>query len=108
MLENAIERQAQTQRAFDDYNQYRSEAANWMRQRFQTQSQFSQHLSNRRSLLRDQSVRFDLEQDFDPFIPVFDPMSPRGLRARQAAAATLPGDLPRSDARNRSVKAPRS
>jgi hypothetical protein len=100
MLEQAMGRQDQTRQAFDDYNRYRSEAATWMGQRLQMQSQMSQHLSNRRSMLRDQSVRYDLEQDFDPFLPIFDPSTPRGLQARQAAAATLPGDLPRSDPRN--------
>lgn len=37
---------------------------------------------------------------YDPFLPIFDPMSPRGYRARAAAAASLPGDLPRDDPRN--------
>ena len=37
---------------------------------------------------------------YDPFIPIFDPSSPRGYVARAAAAASLPGDLPRDDPRN--------
>lgn len=37
---------------------------------------------------------------YDPLDPVFDPMSPRGYRRRMAAAASLPGDLPRDDPRN--------
>ena len=37
---------------------------------------------------------------YNPFLPIFDPSSPQGYVARAAAAASLPGDLPRDDPRN--------
>ncbi len=37
---------------------------------------------------------------YDPLEAVVDPVSPRGYRRKVAAAMSLPGDLPRSDARN--------
>jgi hypothetical protein len=37
---------------------------------------------------------------YNPFECVFDPSSPRGYRREVAAAMSLPGDLPRNDARN--------
>lgn len=43
---------------------------------------------------------FSLTRSYNPFEVVIDPMSPRGYRRRAAAAASLPGDLPRSDPRN--------
>jgi hypothetical protein len=100
MLENAAGRQQAARQSFDNINQYQSAAAAWAQDRFSTLNTASQHLRVQRSTQRDMTVLNDREQDFNPFWPVFDPASPQGRRARWAAAASLPGDLPPSDPRN--------
>jgi hypothetical protein len=100
MLENAAGRQEAARQSFDNINQYQSAAAAWAQDRFSTLNTASQHLRVQRSTQRDMTVLNDREQDFNPFWPVFDPASPQGRRARWAAAASLPGDLPPSDPRN--------
>jgi hypothetical protein len=100
MVENAAGRQEAARQSFNNINQYQSAAAAWAQDRFATLNTASQHLRVQRSTQRDMTVLNDREQDFNPFWPVFDPASPQGRRARWAAAASLPGDLPPSDPRN--------
>jgi hypothetical protein len=96
-IEEAVSRQEATRQAFDNINQYQSAAAAWAHQQYATLGAASQLLRNQRTMQRDVTLSAELEQDFDPFYPTFDPMTPP---RRIAAAATLPGDLPRGDPRN--------
>jgi hypothetical protein len=99
-LENAAARQEQTEQAFDNINRYQSAAAAWAQERLTTLNANSQALRVQRAMSRDMAVLNDLQQDFDPFWPIFDPASPQGRRKYWAAAASLPGDLPPGDPRN--------
>jgi hypothetical protein len=99
-LEHAIDRQDRRRQAFSNINQYQSVAAERAGANIQSRNEMSQELRNARSYRRDMTVLIDRQQDFDPFYPTFDPMTPP---RNVAAAVTLPGDLPRGDPRNRVV-----
>lgn len=96
-LENALTRQNETRQAYANINDYQTAAAEWARVNIQSRNEASQQLRNARSYHRDITVLNDLQQDFNPFYPTFDPMTPP---RRVAAAASLPGDLPPGDPRN--------
>ncbi|HEX6963952.1 MAG TPA: hypothetical protein VF175_18940 [Lacipirellula sp.] len=96
-LENALIRQNETRQAFANINDYQTAAAEWARVNIQSRNEASQELRNARSFQRDITVLNDLQQDFNPFYPTFDPMTPP---RRVAAAVSLPGDLPPGDPRN--------
>jgi hypothetical protein len=99
-VEQAVSRQEATRQAFDNINQYQSAAAAWAQQKYATLGAASQLLRNQRTTQREVTLSAELEQDFDPFWPSFDPASPQGRRRYWAASASLPGDLPPGDPRN--------
>jgi hypothetical protein len=97
-LEQAAQRQEQSRQAHANINQWQSLSAIYLQDRLQTQQlatrqQQSLREAGRTSAIASQRIWFD------PFAPTLDPVSP-SRRTRAFAAATLPGDLPRSDPRN--------
>jgi hypothetical protein len=97
-LDQAAQRQQQSRQAHANINQWQSLSAIYLQDRLQTQQlatrqQQSLREAGRTSAIASQRIWFD------PFGPTLDPVSP-SRRTRAFAAATLPGDLPRSDPRN--------
>jgi hypothetical protein len=98
MLEEAIDQQQATRRAYERVSRIRDAAAAAQEQNAIEQAQATQFHRDRR---REQQLRIiGLGPIYNPLEPVLDPMSPRGYRRRVAAAMSLPGDLPPGDPRN--------
>lgn len=71
---------------------WQARSTGWLQSRFETERALTQlRRGERADAIAAQRLQFN------PFYPTLDPMTPP---AKVAAAATLPGDLPRSDPRN--------
>ena len=95
----ALQVQQQEQEAYDNFNKNRNEAAEIARNRYSDEQYFSQQLGDSLRAGRTTAANILLQQAFYPFAPNFDPASPNAY-TRWAAAASLPGDLPKGDPRN--------
>lgn len=101
MVEQAIGRLQTTWQAYANINRGKNEAAEAARGRLQAQQDIAGLQSTMREASRNEAIAGQ-RVIFDPFAPTLDPASPN-RRTRAAAAATLPGDLPRGDPRNNAV-----
>lgn len=97
-MEQAAQRLEEARQAQTNINQWQSLSAMYMQSRMQSQQLATQQQRSLRELSRSSALA-NQRVLFDPFAPTLDPASP-SRRTRAFAAATLPGDLPRSDPRN--------
>ncbi|MBA3481602.1 MAG: hypothetical protein H0T51_07290 [Pirellulales bacterium] len=97
-LEQAAQRQQQSRQAHANINQWQSLSAIYLQDRLQTQQLATRQQQSLREFGRTNAIASQRIW-FDPFAPTLDPASPPAA-TRYRAAASLPGDLPRSDPRN--------
>jgi hypothetical protein len=97
-LEQAAQRQQQSRQAHANINQWQSLSAIYLQDRLQTQQLATRQQQSLREAGRTNAIASQRIW-FDPFAPSLDPASPPAA-TRYRAAASLPGDLPRSDPRN--------
>jgi hypothetical protein len=100
-VNDALNRQRQTQQVYENYHLGRAEAAGMLRDRRAEQLE-SQRMADAFRAGRSDTLMMVLAPRYNPFAPTFDPASPSHYK-RAAAAATLPGDLPPGDPRNFAV-----
>lgn len=100
-VSQALERQRKTREAFANFNAGQTRAANLMRDRLGAQLE-SKQIADAIRADRSERALMMLQPNYNPFAPTFDPASPNAY-TRRAAAASLPGDLPRGDPRNSAV-----
>ena len=98
MMEQSARRLEAARQAYDNINQWQSQSAQFAQERLRSGQLFSQQQTAMREIGRSAAVAGQ-RLYFDPLAPTLDPASPPA-RTRYAAAASLPGDLPRSDPRN--------
>lgn len=80
------------QAAREQIHHWQARSTGWLQSRFETERALTElRRGERADAIAAQRLQFN------PFYPTLDPMTPP---AKIAAAATLPGDLPRSDPRN--------
>jgi hypothetical protein len=97
-VENAIRQLENRQQGYLNINLQQDEAANAARAKMWAQQFNAVNWSEAKRGERDLAL-LNQRVIYDPFAPTLDPASPDAY-TRYAANASLPGDLPPSDARN--------